>query len=112
MTRKELGRIQDIRIGHYGYQEAMLGVQFTLGGDGWGVGDFWGSWAPSLIKHSEHTKWTEAERVTGIADAFIRLDASMKRAKVSDAMKLKNIPVEVEFDGTTLKSWRVLTEVL
>lgn len=110
--RKELGKIKSIRVGMGGYQDAMFGVTFDLGGDGWGVSDFWGFWSPSRMKHSEHCKWTEASRLQALTDAFVRLDSLMKSAKVNDSMKLAGIPIEVSFEGTTLKSWRILTEVL
>jgi hypothetical protein len=36
----------------------------------------------------------------------------LKEAKVNSVDMLKGKPVEVTFDGNTLKSWRILTEVL
>ena len=36
----------------------------------------------------------------------------LKEAKVSSVDKLKGIPVEVTFENNTIKSWRILTEVL
>jgi hypothetical protein len=36
----------------------------------------------------------------------------LKEAKVDSVDKLKGKPVEVTFEGNTLKSWRILTEVL
>lgn len=112
-VRKELGRIQNIRVGHGGYQDAMFGVTFTLGGKGWGVGDFWGAWSPSIIAHDKHSKWTEQERSDQLADVCRRLSALLKDAGVDDVMKLQGQPVEITFkDYSTLDSWRLLTEVL
>lgn len=109
---KRLAKIKSIRIGMGGYQDAMFGVTFDLGGDGWGVGDFWGFWSPARMKRSEHAKWTEAERLNAISDTFVRLDQLMADAKVDDATKLAGVPIEVTLDSNTLKSWRVLKEVL
>lgn len=110
--RKELGRIQSIKVGHGGYQDAMFGVSFTLGGAGWGVGDFWGTWSPALIKHTASSQWTEANRTEGLAEVCTKLAGLLKQAHVNDVAKLEGLPVEVTFEGNTLKSWRLLTEVL
>lgn len=107
-----LGKIQEVRVGMGGYQEAMFGVGFTLGGEGWGVGDWWGFWSPSHLKWTEHCKWTEQERLDALRDTFVRLDALMKDAKVTDSAKLKGVPVEVTIEENTLKRWRILSEVL
>ena len=109
MTEKRLGKIQSIKIGDGGYQDAMFGVSFTLGGSGWGVGDFWGTWG---IERSDYCKWTEQDRQAEIAKTFWRLKTIMDDAKVHNANDLKDVPVEVTFDGNTLKEWRILTEVV
>lgn len=110
--RKELGRIQSIRVGHVGYQDAFLGVAFTLGGKGWGVGDSWGFWSPHIVKHDDNTNWTEASRQAEIFNAFARLSELLKTAGMDDSNKLVGLPVECTFEGMSLKSWRLLTEVL
>ncbi len=50
--RKEIGKIQKVSFGHGGYQDAGIGVSFSLGSDkaSWGVHDFWGAWAISRSK--------------------------------------------------------------
>lgn len=112
-TRKELGRIQSIRVGHGGYQDAMFGATFTLGGKGWGVNDFWGMWSPALVPRTESAKWTEAERAAQFDELCRRLDGLLKEAGVNDVMKLVGQPVEITFKNySTLDSWRLLTEVL
>ena len=111
--RKELGRIQSIRIGHGGYQDCMFGVTFTLGGRGWGVNDFWGAWSPALMERTERMQWTECEREEQLVEMCTRLAALLKEASVDDAMQLVGKPVEITFkDYNTLDSWRLLTEVL
>lgn len=92
MTEKRLGRITSARFGHGGYQDACIGLSVSLGG--------------------ERSKWTEHDRDAEIAKSVRFLSTILKQAKVHDVAKLKDIPVEVEFDGMALKSWRILTEVL
>lgn len=110
--RKELGRIQALRIGHGGYQDAMFGATFTLGGKGWGVNDFWGAWSPAMVPRSESAKWTEAERAEEFSSMCRRLDLMLKTAHVNDVMQLVGQPIEVTFNEMSLDSWRLLTEVL
>lgn len=109
---KKLGKIESVKFGLGGYQEAMLGLSVTLSGEGWGVGDFKGNWDAETIKVSEYTKWTETDRDKGYSDTMRFLSKLLKEAKVSSVDKLKGIPVEVTFDGNLLKEWRILTEVL
>lgn len=111
--RKELGKIQSVRFGHGGYQDAMIGLSLTFGGEGWGVGAFInGGWDAATMKRSEHAKWTEAERTAQQAELVVKISELLKAAKVNDVSKLLNIPVECTFDGNMLKDWRILTEVL
>jgi hypothetical protein len=109
---KKLGKIERVSFGHGGYQECMLGLSITLSGDGWGVGDFKGNWDAELIKHTEHSKWSEEDRSKGYDETMRYLSKLLKDAKVDSVDKLKGVPVEVTFDGNLLKEWRVLTEVL
>ncbi len=109
---KKLGKIESVRFGHGGYQDACIGLSVTLGNGSWGVGDFKGAWDPEKIKRSEHTKWTEKERSENLVDLMWFVSKLLKEAKVDSVDKLKNIPVEVTFDGMMLKEWRILTEVL
>ena len=108
--RKELGKIISVRCGLGGYQDAQIGIGFTLGGDGWGVGTgFKGAWA---TKHSDSCKWTEQDRIESLGHAFMYLRELLKDAKVNDVTELVGIPVEVTFDGNQLLEWRILKEVL
>lgn len=109
---KKLGKIESISFGHGGYQDSMLGLQVTLSAKSWGVGDFKGTWDAELIKHSEHTNWSEEDRDKGYSDTMRFLSKLLKDAKVSTVDKLKGVPVEVTFDGMMLKEWRILTEVI
>lgn len=103
----KLGKIQSIRLGPGGYQDAMFGVSFQLGSDSWGVGDFWGTW--SEVRAPEFA----LPRQEAQAAIFDRIRKLMEDSKVPDFSKLKGIPVEVEiYDNGALRDWRVLTEVL
>lgn len=104
-----LGKIQKANFGFGGYQEAMIGISFTLGNDGWGVQDFWGEWG---IKRSEHAKWTEEDRVVKLGQMTMRLAGVLKDAKVETVSQLEGMPIEVTFEGNALSSWRILKEVL
>jgi hypothetical protein len=106
---KQLGRIRSVTFGSGGYQDAMIGITFDLGGEGWGIGDFWGHWSS---KPSSGAKWTEAEQVKYLGEVVMRISTLLTSAKVSDISKLKGVPVEVITENNSLKSWRVLKEVL
>lgn len=108
----KLGKIERVSFGHGGRDDVMFGISFTLSGVAWGVGDFWGVWSPALMPRSEHAQWTEADRDDEIVAVSKRIDQLLAAAKVKDVNRLVGIPVEATFDGTLLKSWRVLTEVL
>ena len=109
---KRLGKIQSVRFGHGGYQDACIGLSVTLGDGGWGVGDFKGTWDPEMVKRSEYTKWEEEDRVKGFDETMRFVSKLLKEAKVDSVDKLKNVPVEVTFDGMSLHEWRILTEVI
>lgn len=107
---KRLGKIESVKFGLGGYQGVMLGIHFTLGANGWGVGDSRAQWDAEMI--SEHAKWTESDRDVWYAEIMRYVSKLLKDAKVDSVDKLKGKPVEVTFDGNTLKEWRILTEVL
>lgn len=107
--KKELGKIQDAEFGLGGYQDAMIGIRFSLGGDSWGVGDFWGDWS---MKRSGSEQWTDADRTKRLGETTMRINQLLKDAKVDTVSKLKGVPIEVTFDGNKMVDWRVLKEVL
>lgn len=109
MIEKKLGKIQRCSFGSGGYQDAMIGISFTLGGDSWGVGDFWGDWS---IKRSETAQWSESDRINNLGKTVMRINELLGQAKKQDVSKLAGVAVEVSFEGNTLVSWRVLTEVI
>ena len=107
--RKELGKIQKAEFGKGGYQDAMIGISFNLGGDSWGVCDFWGHWAS---ERTNRTEWTEESRLKYLGETSMRVLKLLDDAKVDSVSKLAGIPIEVEFEANTLKTWRILKEVL
>ena len=107
--RKELGRIQKVRVGIGGYQDAQFGIWFTLGSAGWGVQDGRGFWS---MKPTPDCKWTEADQNGSFAELARYILELLRSAKVESVDALLNKPIEVEFDGNLLKSWRILEEVL
>lgn len=109
---KKLGKIESVKFGIGGYQDAMIGLHVTLGNTGWGVGDSRCAWDAQMIECSKYCKWTEADRDKNYSDIMRYLSKLLNDAKVDSVDKLKGIPVEVTFDGNLLKEWRVLTEVL
>jgi hypothetical protein len=109
---KKLGKIKEVRFGLGGYQHTMIGLTVELGAKGWGVNDFKGSWDAESVKRSEYTQWTEEDRDKGNTDTMRFLSKLLKDAKVVSVDQLKDIPVEVTFDGMMLKEWRILTEVI
>lgn len=106
--RKELGRIIKAEYGFGGYQDAQFGLSVTLGGECWGVCDFIGSWD----KRSKGATYSQAEFDAGVVTDRERVIQLVKSAKKSAVSGLAGVPVEVTFEGNTLKSWRILTEVL
>lgn len=112
MNETKLGKITSISFGIGGYQDAMLGLNVSLGGDGWGVGDNRSFWSAALVECSEYAKWTEEDRSARYAEIMRYVDDLLHKAKKNNVAELKGVPVEVIFEGNTLKSWRILTEVL
>lgn len=109
MSGKVLGYIDSVTFGNGGYDGAMFGLSVHFRGDGCGASAFDGTWA---FPPSDNAKWTEQERRDIYADMCIRIIDLLNQAKVDDVYKLKGKPVELEFDGNLLKSWRLLTEVI
>lgn len=61
---------------------------------------------------SAHAKWTVEDQMKSRAETMTKLIDLMQKAKVNDLNKLQGIPVEITLESMTLKSWRVLEEVL
>jgi hypothetical protein len=109
VTETKLGRIKSAHVGYGGYEDAMFGASFELGGDGWGTGDFWGTWSNPP---SSGAKWTLAAQSEIFAETMRKLIDLLTKAKVTRVEDLKDIPIEVVFENQVRKSWRILEEVL
>ena len=111
MTATKLCKIESARFGLGGYQDAQFGFAVSFKGPGWGVSDFWGEWGIG-VECGEHSKWTEADRDAAFAKTCRRVNQLLIDAKAHDVQGRSGKPAEVTFDGMTLKSGRILTEVL
>jgi hypothetical protein len=109
---KEFGKIQDVKFGIGGYQDSSLGIHLTFGSNSWGVGFSKSTWDSEIVKWTESSLWTEEDRTNDYADIMRYVSKLLSQAKVNSVDKLKNIPVELTFEGSVLKEWRILTEVL
>lgn len=108
MTGKELGKIQSVKFGMGGYDDAMFGFSFVLGGKNWGVSDFWGTWS----NWDKQCKWSIEDQNKTFLESFLKVKALLKAAKKYDFSELKDVPIEATFEKSTLVSWRILEEVL
>ena len=109
---KRLGKIENIKFGHGGYQDSQLGIGFTLTGNSWGVEDGRWEWDAYRIECTEHCKWTEKNRSSNYDEIMRYISKLLNEAKVNNITELKGVPIEVTFDGNLLIKWRILTEVL
>lgn len=107
--RKELGKIEEISLGFGGYQDTEIGIRFTLSGKGFGVCDWWGEYAGDISDNSDYTK---VARLCDLGKVTMRIANLLGQIKKQNFEDLKGVPVEVTFENSTLKSWRILTEVL
>lgn len=109
--RKEIGKIKLVVLGFTGYQDAGFGFRFNLGGKNWEVTDdihwVWNE-EPKKGLH----KWTKKDQLDGMSKAMEFVRKKMNEANVDNFNDLVDVPVEVTFEDHTLKSWRILTEVL
>lgn len=110
--KKQLGKIESVRFGIGGYQDAMIGIHVTLAFQGSGCGDSRCAWDANKLSHSEHCKWTEEDRSKQYDEIMRYVSDLLHKSKVDSVGKLKGIPIEATFDGMTLKEWRILEEVL
>lgn len=108
----KLGKIESAKFGLCGYQECELGLSVTISGDGWGISDKIGNWDFCSIKPDGHSEWSEEDRKHWYYQTMVTVSKLLDAAKVKSVSDLKGKPVEVTMDKNTLKSWRILTEVL
>ena len=110
---KLLGKIYSISYGLRGHEDAYFGLIVELRGNGWGTVDFIGVWDYNYIETpSEYAKWTEEDRTDKLVALNRKISELLKITNVKTIDQLKNKPVEATFENGSLKSWRILTEVL
>ena len=109
---KKIGKINSIRLGYGGYQDAKFGLSVDIASskEAWGVIDFKGFWSTDM--NSKDCKWTEKDRDSSFAETMRLINKLLRESKKQSLNQLKGTPVEVTFDGMALKSWRILTEVI
>ena len=111
-ARKCLMKIRSVTFGMGGYQEAQFGLNLDFESNSTFVSAMiCGGWDYS-IECDKYTKWTEETRTKDMADMCKTISEILKAAKVQTIDKLKNIPVEVVIESSTIKSFRILEEVL
>lgn len=110
MKETQLGKIRSVKFGFGGYQDCQVGLSLDFEFKGSGCGTFvGGSWN---FGPDAHAKWTLDDQTKAYGETMRKIVELMKKAKVDDVTKLKDIPVEVTFNNMVLDSWRVLEEVL
>jgi len=111
METKSLGKISYVKFGYGGYQDAMFGISIGLDTQSGGCCDFRGMWGIDT-KVGDYTKWTEVDRDERFAETMRYVNQLLIDAKKDDVTKLLGVPIEVTRENNTLKSWRILKEVL
>lgn len=111
-SSKVLGKIESVRLGHGGYQDAQLGLHIRLQGPGWSTTSSDAFWDDVMVEVSTSAKWGENDRRNAYADIMRRISRLLADAKVGDINQLVGKPVEATFTGMSLQTWRLLTEVL
>ena len=108
--RKELGKIKSVRFGYGGYGDSQFGLSLTLASGCSCVNTGHQEWGLDIS--SRGTEWDEAARDENFALIMRKTNQLMIDAKVKEVHELVGIPIEIEWDGNSLKDWRILTEVL
>ena len=106
-----LGKIESIK---FGVKDSRIGLFYTLTFNNCcGTQSSNDVWDPQSIQVTEGTKWTEDDRDMELAELMRYISKLLYEAKVDDITKLVGKPIEVTIDEfNSLKSWRILTEVL
>lgn len=106
----KLGKIRSVKFGLGGYQDEQIGLWIDVSGDGWYAGhSIIGGWK---FPPDKNAKWTLEEQSASYTKMVREINKVLGDAKVDSVDKLAGVPVECEFDFTTLKNFRILTEVL
>jgi len=109
--QKKLMKIESIKLGYGGYQDAMFGLTVVFAGQDCGCTDFNGFWSQTT-KCTDNSKWDEIDRSSQFDVVMRQIDQLLINAKKRSLNDLINVPVEVVFLDSRLESWRILTEVI
>ena len=106
-----LGKIQSIKFGLDGSRIGLFyTLEFNLCSE---VQSSDTVWDPEQVKVTQHTNWTEADRNKELAELMRYISKLLADAKVDDITKLAGKPIKLVInEHNSLKSWRILTEVL
>lgn len=101
MTETKIGKIQKAEFGFGGGgDDRDIGLHLEMGGRGWGVQKWIG------------TRHAIPARAPDTVELLDTLDKTLLDAEVTMVSELVGKPVEVVFENRSLKSWRILVEVL
>ncbi len=106
VARKELGKIQSVSFGRHEDRPFLFGLHLVFKIEGGGVAH------DLIVNLSENCKWETADRNETIVGMVEFVNQLLKEAQVNYVSELKNIPVEITFNGNCFESFRILTEVL
>jgi hypothetical protein len=112
MEGKRLGKIKTVKFGLVGYDNVEFGIGFCLSFGCYEVQTSTAFWDYNKIKHDEGCEWAEEDRSSRCVEIVKYVSGLLEDADVLTVDQLKNIPIEAEFDGNLLKSFRILKEVL
>lgn len=106
-----LGKISDVRFGFI-QDTPLFGLTLTFSLEGGTSFVQSSELSFNASKHNEHCKWSLADQSLYASMTMLEIVDLLRKAKVDDIMKLKNVPVDVTLENRTFKSFRILTEVL
>lgn len=106
---KRLMKITAVIFGFGGYDDVMFGFGLDFSGDGYGMSSWHGTW---MREPDEYCKWTKEDQNKIFLDAALLVLDTLTKAKKKTVQGLVGTPCEVTFEGNSIKSWRVLTEVI
>lgn len=113
MTEKYLGKIQSVQFGLGGYNDSQFGLHLEFRFDKCcGINTSHAFWDFESIEWSEHCKWSEEDREKQCVEVIKLVSKLLNQADIRYVNQLQGKPVEIELENNTIKSWRLLTEVL
>ena len=110
MNGKFLGKIVKAEFGSFPDRKFLVGLQLTFKFDGNSHVSDGGRYT---INVSDNCNWeTEEDKNVAYQKVLKHLSMVLEEAKVNYVSELINKPIEIEIEGQTFKSFRILTEVI